>query len=489
MKVLLVYPRADRDISDWADHGALAEPLALEYLATVARADGHDVRVLDLRMHFDELGPTLDDYAPDVVGVTGYSMHVRRCLEICRKAKEHRPSCTTVVGGHHATLEPIDFQVREVDYIVRGEGTGPFRRILAECSGAADRALIPGVIVRDGTEFLDGGEQSIFKIDDIPWPTRDLAPADRPEYNMDWMKPIALARTSVGCPYRCSFCALWRITEGRYYTRNVELVAEEIAQLSESSVLLVDDEAFVNEKRMSALATALEKRKVEKSYFAYCRLDSLEREQDLMKQWRDVGLSRLMIGVETVFDWELKLYNKRQSHDSIVRGLEVARKLGFRLLTNFVVHPNYDDREFEGLIKFIRSHDLDYPSFTVWTPIPSTVDYNVIELTEKQENGRPNWDYFDLNHAVIPTKLPKAEFDQRFENLYWMFASKYGDAAAPTKKNITVSRKDRDKYSAALNWAYADLAKRVLSMSTKPAASAGTAPAAAPTLDPTSNDR
>lgn len=465
-RVLLVYPRADRDLSDWADHGALAEPLALEYLAAAARMDGHTPKIIDLRLHaYDEYERLLREFEPHVVGVTGYSMHVLRALEICQTAKNEVPTCITVVGGHHATLEPVDFFEPQVDYVVGGEGTGPFRKILALHTSA--RAWpVPGIHVQIDGEFKHGGAPVPFDINNIPWPDRDVTGSDRQEYNLNWMKPIALARTSVGCPYRCSFCALWRIMDGRYYTREVERTAKEIASIKEKYVLLVDDEAFVNKKRMTALASKLADDGVDKQYFAYCRLDTLTRETALMKQWRDIGLSRLLIGVETVFDWELKEYNKRQSRDSILRGLEEADKLGIRLLCNFVVHPNYGDEEFDGMIEFIRKYDLEYPSFTVWTPIPATVDYNDIVLTEMQSNGRPNWDYFDLNHAVTPTKLPKEEFAQRFENLYWMFAKKYENASEGTAS----SERDEQKYKKAMEQAYIDFASRILSMSHKPRA-------------------
>ncbi|MBI4818706.1 MAG: radical SAM protein [Deltaproteobacteria bacterium] len=461
MRVLLVYPRADRDISDWADHGALAEPLALEYIAAATRLEGHEARIIDLRMHFDELDQTLLDYQPDVVGVTGYSMHVLRCLEICRKAKDLVPTCKTVVGGHHATLEPIDFFEPEVDYVVKGEGTLPFRQILAQVAGRESESLIPAVCSRVNGVFGDGGPGRAFDLNDIPLPDRSLALQDRAEYNLDWMKPLALARTSVGCPYRCSFCALWRIMDGRYYTREVERVAHEISTINEPFVLLTDDEAFVNEKRMKELAEELIRKKVEKKYFAYCRLDTLTRERDLMKLWKDAGIDRLLIGIETIFDWELKEYNKRQTRDSILRGLEAANELGIRLLSNFVVSPNYTDREFDGLIQFVRENDLEYPGFTVWTPIPATVDYSQIEITEKQPNGRPNWDYFDLNHAVTPTKMPKEHFERRYEDLYWIFASKFAAAKGNNKK--VPSARDTQRYQAALARAYAELAAKVLS--------------------------
>ena len=99
MRVLLVYPNAKKEIIGWGDLGAIAEPIALEYLAAGARLDGHDVKLLDLRLHNEELDETLREFQPEVVGVTGYSMHVLRSLDICRRAKELVPGCVTVVGG------------------------------------------------------------------------------------------------------------------------------------------------------------------------------------------------------------------------------------------------------------------------------------------------------------------------------------------------------------------------------------------------------
>lgn len=56
MRVLLVYPHSRREVLGYGDLGAIAEPLALEYLAAGARRDGHEVRILDL--HFTATSST-----------------------------------------------------------------------------------------------------------------------------------------------------------------------------------------------------------------------------------------------------------------------------------------------------------------------------------------------------------------------------------------------------------------------------------------------
>jgi radical SAM superfamily enzyme YgiQ (UPF0313 family) len=430
MRVLLVYPNAKKEIIGWGDLGAIAEPIALEYVGAGAKQDGHEVKLLDLRLHNDDLEKTLLEYRPEVVGVTGYSMHVLRNLEVCRIAKRLVPDCTTVVGGHHATLEPTDFFEPQIDHVVTGEGVRPFRALLSLLQNRAAAQGLPGVWSRTDGEFRFGGDQPSLQIDSIPRPDRTLAVADRERYYIDWMRPIALMRTTVGCPYRCTFCSLWRIMDGRYYKRDIEAVIEELKTIPERYVFFVDDEPFVDPKRMWHLAEAIEGAGIDKEYFAYCRIDSLLRDLELMKLWHRIGLRRLLLGIETVFDHELKEYNKRQQRTQIVEGLRAAKEIGLSLFCNFIVNPNYTQREFDELIQFIRENEVDYPSFTILTPIPGTGD-DYGRVIERQPNRRPNWDYFDLQHPVIPTTLPRDEFMQDFYNLYHVFSWNYYKADSP----------------------------------------------------------
>src|ERR1043166_1930327 len=172
MKILLIYPYARSELIGWGDLGAIAEPLALEYLAAGALADGHEVRILDLRLHRDELDGALASFEPDVVGVTGYSMHVLRNLAICARAKELVPSCRTVVGGHHATLLPEDFFTPQLDFVVQGEGVHPFVALLRMLETRSLPDPIPGVWMRVGEQFVKGGDPAPFDIDSIPPPNQ-----------------------------------------------------------------------------------------------------------------------------------------------------------------------------------------------------------------------------------------------------------------------------------------------------------------------------
>jgi radical SAM superfamily enzyme YgiQ (UPF0313 family) len=372
MKVLLIYPNARSELIGWGDLGAIAEPLALEYLAAGALKDGHEVRILDLRLHRDELEDTIESFQPGIVGVTGYSMHVLRAIE--------------------ARSEPDS---------------------------------IPGLWSRADGKFVSGGPPAVFDIDSLPSPDRTLVAADRSSYFIDWMKPIALTRSTVGCPYRCTFCSLWKIMDGKYHMRSVDRVVAELAEIPEEFVFLADDEAFIHRKRMKELAEAIRDSGLRKRYFSYCRIDTLLRDRDLMQLWREIGLERLFIGIEAVSTKDLTEYNKRLQVSQIEDGLASARELGIEVFAGFIVNTDFTVRDFKQLVRFIEHNEISYPSFTVLTPLPGTPALaNFDSVIERQPNGRPNWELFDLQNPVTRTALPRETFLREFHNLYRVFAGK-----------------------------------------------------------------
>jgi radical SAM superfamily enzyme YgiQ (UPF0313 family) len=426
MKLLLIWPNSRNEVLGWGDLGAVAEPLALEYLAAAAKQDGHAVAVLDLRLHAPDLEHTLAAYEPDVVGLSAFSMHVRTVLAVCRTVKTLRPACRTVVGGHHATFLPEDFFEPEVDFVVSGEGVGPLRALLQALDRGASELHVPGVWGRRDGRFASGGPQPRLDLDALPMPDRSVSARDRHAYFIDWMKPVALIRTTVGCPYRCTFCSLWKIMEGRYYLRDIERVVEEMATIREEFVFLVDDEAFINGRRMRRLAEALGAAGLHKRYFAYCRMDSLLRERDVLAAWRRIGLERLFVGVDAVTEKDLDEYNKRLTPVQIETGFRVAQDLGIEIFAQFVVNTDYTQRDFQRLIRFIEHHKVRYPTFTILTPIPGTALLTTFDnVVERQPNGRPNWDLFDCQNAVTSTRLPKEEFRAAYRNLYRVFKGAY----------------------------------------------------------------
>lgn len=430
-RVLLIWPGSLNEVLGWGDLGAIAEPLALEYLGSALRAAGHEPRILDLRLHRGALAETIAEFRPDLVGVTAFSMHVRRAIQICGEVKAIDPTIRTIVGGHHATFLPEDFFEEAVDIVVSGDGTSAIVAAAAEAVGSGPPAVGDGIYRRGSDQrfAVTGARTNLLDrdaIDQLAPPDRSLTRGDRDQYFIDWMRPIALLRTSVGCPYRCSFCSVWRVFEGHYHLRSIENVVAELRSIEEDNVFLIDDEAFINGKRMLALAEAIRAAGIQKRYFTYCRIDTLLRNREAVAAWAEIGLDRLFIGIDAISWKDLDEYNKKCSIEEIERGIEEARRMGVGVFAQFVVNTDYSPDDFKTLVRFIERSGIDYPSFTVLTPLPGTdMLASFDSVVERQPNGRPNWDLFDCQNAVTETRLSKAEFRRRYRELYRVFKGAY----------------------------------------------------------------
>ena len=159
----------------------------------------------------------------------------------------------------------------------------------------------------------------------------------------------------------------------------------------------------------------------------YCRVDSLLRNQEAVAAWHDIGLERLFVGIDATTASLLDSYNKRCSVDQIEEALEVARKIGIEIFAQFVVPTTFSRQDFVRLRRFVEYHRIEYPSFTVLTPIPGTalLKEDFSGVTEMMPNGRPNWSLFDTDNPVTATLLPRDEFVREYTALWEYFSGAY----------------------------------------------------------------
>ena len=268
MNVLLIYPPSANPLLDQV---YMHEPLALEYLGAGLIEEGHTVEILDARID-STIEETFQRFQPDIVGLTAFTSHVVIVKAIAENLKRRKPDLLVVIGGHHATVSPTDFNQKFIDLVVIGEGVRALQEIAQCAESHGDFESISGLgIVRPETEMLFTEARPYTPLDELPFPHRSLTRDYRKYYFSEWMRPLASIRTSLGCTSRCNFCALWPITEGKYLRRSVPSVIEELKNIAETNVFFCDDESMCDVKRMDALADAIEKAGIRKNYFLYAR--------------------------------------------------------------------------------------------------------------------------------------------------------------------------------------------------------------------------
>lgn len=137
MRVLLIQPPVS-PIDLAVGRLVLNEPLALEIIAGCAT--NCEVRILDMRLD-DDLEREVDTFQPDIVATTSYTAGVYAALATLKKVKMYNQHILTVIGGHHATLMPQDFNKEFIDVIVIGEGEITFPELIEVYQTKNEKAL------------------------------------------------------------------------------------------------------------------------------------------------------------------------------------------------------------------------------------------------------------------------------------------------------------------------------------------------------------
>lgn len=409
MKILLIEPFKPR-ISMGGEDLHLFESLALEYIA--AGVPEHNVKILDLRIE-KKLTEVLDEFCPQIVGITSYTIHVNIVKNLFRKIKKWNPSVLTVVGGHHATVLPEDFLIPEIDVVVIGEGVFTFRKIVERFQEGKGYEGIPGVVFKINDKIVKTSLVLEKDIDKIPFPNRQLTAKYRKQYFSEWMKPLASIITSKGCPYRCTFCALWKLTGGLYLKRKPEKIVEELSQIDEEYIFFADDESLLDVKRMTKLAELIRYTGIKKKYFLYGRSDTISNNPGLIEKWKSIGLERIFIGLEFFRNSDLKYINKKSTLDNNAKAVKVIQNLDISAYASFIVRPEYTENDFNEYCKYIRGLNLDYIGLTILTPFPGTDYYEEV----KEKLLTKNYNYYDLIHTILPTRLPIKRFYQQYRKL------------------------------------------------------------------------
>ena len=382
------------------------EPLGLEMVAQAARQAGHDVYLIDLQVEtWNDYLAQIRTWKPDVVAFAcNYLANVPEIVDLAKLTKKELPNCFVFVGGHSASFVAKDFLEHgdgAIDCILKGEGEASVPKLLLAVQH--DRKAItqvPGVVTLDGE---GPPPQFIESLDDIR-PARDLI-RHRRKYFIGVLDPCASIEFARGCPWDCSFCSAWTFYGRSYRMVSTEKAVEELEQVQEPGIFLVDDVAFIQAKQGLEIGEAVARRGIKKQYYMETRGDVLLRNKEVFQFWKTLGLQYMFLGVEAIDEEGLRMHRKRISLGRNFEALEFARSLGLTVAINLIADPDWDQKRFET----VRQWCMDIPeivNISVNTPYPGTESWH----TESRRIQTRDYRLFDIQHAVLPTKMPLPEF-------------------------------------------------------------------------------
>jgi hopanoid C-3 methylase len=437
MKILLINPprSPENNILKFAPEEAkrfihkklIGPPLGL--LTIAAAVTDHDVTVFDTKGEYDLVPETpalntlvqtlVEKYRPDIVGVTAITSEFDFCMDICRTVKEVNPEILTVAGGLHATLCPQDFTDPSFDIIIPGQCPHIFRDLVRVKENGGSFSSVPGILINT----TGGLKKTAGK--PAPWDPVDadyLMP-DRSHLKrwIDTYKvgnspyPSTYVFTSLGCPYKCTFCSIWTQFRGKYYQRTVESLITELKSIDEYPVVrFADANTVVDEKFMLHLFKRIKEEGIQKTFVMDIRADVAANRPDIIETLARGGLKVVICGFESFRDEELKKYHKDSPAIDNQQAVKVFEQNGIMVRGNYVVPPDYGPEDFEALAGYADRNRVVYAGYTVLTPMPGTIYYQQVK------NKIIDHDYRKYNffNSVMKTVLPHDEFHTRIGGLW-----------------------------------------------------------------------
>ncbi|MBO45003.1 MAG: B12-binding domain-containing radical SAM protein [Rhodospirillaceae bacterium] len=275
----------------------------------------------------------------------------------CQALKAIAPELTIlIVGGHISALPERTLCEEPVDYACKGEGPVTAEQLLqaldAEPAGPDEAILekIPGLVWRRNKGIVINPSAPLFSnLDqDLHGNVWDLLPMERYRAhnwqcfnNLQTRKPYASIYTSLGCPYKCSFCCINAPFDvNRYRMRSPDAVVGEIKCLYETygiKTFKIIDEMFVlNDRHVAAICNGLAAQDFapELNIWAYARVDTVKPER--LALMRSAGIRWLALGIESgsahVRDGAEKSFEQKD----IIEIVHKIQAMGISVIGNFI---------------------------------------------------------------------------------------------------------------------------------------------------------
>lgn len=393
---------------------AVVEPLGLEMVAS-ALQDEHEVKLLDL-LPGVELEAFVGRFTPEVCGIScSFTVDVPGTLYVAETIKRLLPTVFVFVGGHHASLNPNDFATPWVDAIALGEGEVTAPDLVRALAKGDDVLSVSGLMINTPHgQVATDIRPLIRELDRLPRPARSLVHAWRKSYHLGVRGPLASLETSRGCPYKCTFCSVWRFHQGKVRFKSPERVVDEVEAVEGHNVFITDDNFLASIPRAEAIADLLLERRLRKRFIIQARTDSIARHPETMRKLREAGFATVFLGLEKIDAEGMESLHKANTVESNETALAVLKKAGMNAFGTLIVDPDYDESDFRRLRDYVRRHAIPNAWFTVLTPLPGTALFEQVQeaLTTRE------WEMFDLVHAVLPTKLELERFYREYARLY-----------------------------------------------------------------------
>jgi anaerobic magnesium-protoporphyrin IX monomethyl ester cyclase len=459
--IILLHPRSTRPKNRRFPLAVLALAAVLEGREEYAIVDGNAD---------DSPQQTLDNLV-DAGGVELLAVSVMpgpqmvAAIALCEQFRRKHPKIPIVWGGYFASLYPdAALNARYVDFVVRGQGEETFLELLQTLRSSRKYVGVRGLSFKDDFGLhVHNAERPLRTPNDFPWlPYHKLPASERYIARTFLGRRTVVHQASIGCPFRCTFCGVVPIYQGRQRTEDPQRTADVLsflkAKYNIDSVQFYDNNFFLSEAHTAELARCLEPLRLK--WWCEGRIDTVLRYSD--ETWdllRRAGASMIFFGAESGSDWVLQEMNKKVTTSQTLELAGRIRKFGIVPEFSFVVgNPKDPERDTHETINFIRRIKRANPDAEIivqhYIPTPhpdgmyGDVEAKIQFPRTPEEWATERWLNFTTRHDPNVSWLPR-RIKNRIDNFELVINSRW-----PTIQDVQLPQWGRNFLQLLSSWRY-----------------------------------
>lgn len=354
-EIVLINPGATQAIYQGLSNEftAIEPPTWVRMIAGWLRDRGYKVAIIDQEaeaLNTDDILARLEKMGNPLVAivVSGHqpSASTQQMVGAHAVADAIGSQCLTIMIGNHPSALPERTLAEEpVRFVCDGEGPLTIAAILDGVS-IGD---VPGLVwaVNPKIDRVCNPRAPLIPMDELHGDVWDLLPMDRYRAH-NWQcfdgsprQPYASIYTSLGCPFKCSFCMINIFQHtNRYRMRKPKSVVAEIEMLYTDHgvrTFKIADEMFVlNDQHVTEICEGLSKKPFvgELNIWAYARIDTVKPHQPELL--RRAGIRWLALGIESASSHVRNGIYKSFTRDDIFAVVRMIQEAGINVIGNFI---------------------------------------------------------------------------------------------------------------------------------------------------------
>ena len=335
LDILFIHPNASKIIyQDLSQKSAAIEPpIWAAMLANHVRTRNFSAAILDCeaeKLNWQDAAKQIVDFKARVICFVVYgqqpsasSQNMTGAVETAKLVKQLSDTPIVFVGGHVAALPDEVLSESCVDIVLLNEGVYAISNLLSTDLSVEQMTNCTGIAFKiDGHIHKNEPERIVPKSlleQDLPGMAWDLLPSFDKYRTAPWHSwsnnteqyPFAALYTSLGCPYKCSFCMINIINRtsnlplitsedsNMFRWWNPEFIIKQFDYFAENNIknIKIADELFVlNPNHFQKICNLIIERGYDFNIWAYSRVDTCKPQYlDMLKK---AGVNWLGLGIE-----------------------------------------------------------------------------------------------------------------------------------------------------------------------------------------------